>query len=191
MTNDGLVKSLQIPKITTARLTLRPFQLSDAKEVQRQAGHPKVAATTATIPHPYPDGAAEDWISKHQSWFEKGQAVDWAIEFNEDQKLIGCISLGINKANFRAELGYWIGEEHWNRGYCSEAVRAAIEYAFTETQLNKITSRHMFENPASGKVMENAGMVKEGFLRQDFFKDGRFVDMVVYGLLKENWRKRN
>lgn len=184
--SDG---SKKIPTIKTERLILRPFQLSDAKEVQRQAGNPKVAATTATIPHPYPDGTAEDWISKHQTWFEKGLAVDWAIELVEGQKLIGSIGLGINKANSRAEVGYWIGEEYWNKGYCSEAAKAAFRYAFEDLHLNKITSRHMFENPASGKVMENAGMEKEGILKQDFYKNGRFVDIVVYGLLRANWSK--
>lgn len=183
--------SNKIPTIKTDRLTLRPFNLSDAKEVQRQAGNPKVAATTATIPHPYPDGAAEEWISKHQEWFEKGQAVDWAIVLNENSKLIGCISLGMNKIHQRAEVGYWIGEENWNKGYCSEAAKAAFKYAFEEMKLNKITSRHMAENLASGKVMQNAGMEQEGFLKQDFFRQGRFVDMVVYGLLKEQWRGRD
>lgn len=180
----------KIPTIKTDRLTLRPFNLSDAKEVQRQAGNPKVASTTAAIPHPYPDGAAEDWISKHQEWFEKGQAVDWAIEHDENNNLIGCMSLGVNKVNQRAEIAYWIGEENWSKGYCSEAAKAAIKYAFDEMSLNKITSRHMLENPASGKVMQNAGMVQEGILRQDFYKNGRFVDMVVYGLLRDQWMQK-
>lgn len=186
---ESVSSTKKIPTIQTERLTLRPFQLSDAKEVQRQAGNPKVAATTATIPHPYPDGAAEEWISKHQTWFEKGQAVDWAIELNETGKLIGCISLGVNKVHNRAEVGYWIGEESWSKGYCSEAAKAAFTYAFEEMKLNKITSRHMVENPASGRVMINAGMEKEGILKQDFIKNGQFVDMTVYGLLKSDWSK--
>lgn len=178
-----------IPTLKTERLTLRPFRLSDAKEVQRQAGNPKVAATTGTIPHPYPDGVAESWISQHQTWFENGQAVDWAIELNGSKSLVGCMSLGVNKANQRAEIGYWIGEESWGKGYCSEAAKAAIRYAFEEMNLNKITSRHMLENPVSGKVMQNAGMVQEGTLRQEFYKNGHFVDMVVYGLVRGQWSK--
>lgn len=115
--------------------------------------------------------------------------MDWAIELNSTGKMIGCISLAIKKSHGRAEVGYWIGEENWNNGYCSEATKAAIRYAFTEVKINKITSRHMVENPASGKVMEKAGMTKEGILRQDFFKDGRHVDKVIYGLLKDEWQE--
>lgn len=179
-----------IPILKTERLTLRPFNLGDAKEVQRQAGNAKVAAMTALIPHPYPDGAAEDWISKHQQWFSDGMSVEWAIENSESKSLIGCMSLGVNKAHQRAEIAYWIGEESWSKGYCSEAAKAAIKYAFEELKLNKITSAHMAENPASGKVMQKAGMKQEGVLLQNFYKNGRFVDMVVYGLLKEQWSKK-
>jgi len=178
-----MAENPKIPTLLLNRLVLRPFELSDSKEVQRQAGNPQVAATTATIPHPYPDGAAEEWIAKHPEWFAKGIAVDWAIELKEEKKLIGCISLGISKAHKRAELGYWVGVDFWNKGYCSEAAVGAIRYAFDTLKLNKITSRHMSENPSSGKVMINAGMEKEGYLKQDFYKNGKYVDMVVYGLL--------
>ncbi len=108
----------KIPSIVLQRLILRPFELSDAKEVQRQAGSAKVAATTATVPHPYLDGLAEDWISKHSEWFEKGLLVTWAIVLKETNTLVGCTSLAITKNHNRAELGYWVGEEYWNRGYC-------------------------------------------------------------------------
>ncbi len=186
---NGIHTSLtesKIPILISDQIILRPFQLSDAKEVQRQAGNPKVAAMTATIPHPYLDGLAEEWIAKHQEWFEKGVAVSWAIELKTKSKLIGCISLAINKIHNRAELGYWVGEEFWNNGYCSEAAITVVKFAFDSIGLNKITSRHMAENQSSGKVMQKAGLEKEGFLKEDFFRNNRFVDMVVYGLTRSN-----
>lgn len=181
----------EFPEIKTTRLLLRPFQLSDAKEVQRMAGSPSVAATTSTIPHPYLDGLAESWISKHSDWFKNGSSVDFAIELQSSQKLIGNISLIIDNKNHKAEVGYWIGEEHWNKGYCSEAMRAVIEYAFGVRGLNKITCRHMATNPASGKVMVKNGMTQEGYFKQDLYKNGQFVDMVVYGLSSIEWEFRN
>lgn len=177
----------KIPSLVSQRITLRAFQLSDAKEVQRQAGSPKIAATTATVPHPYLDGMAEAWMSKHEELFQKGLVVNWAIELNETNALVGCISLDINKTHQRGEIGYWIGEEYWNKGYCSEAAIEVIRYGFKVLNLNKITSRHMSANPSSGKVMQKAGMLKEGYLKQDFCKNGQFVDMVVYGLLREEF----
>src|SRR6185437_4496868 len=112
----------------TTRLILRPFQLSDAATVQRLAGHPKVAATTALIPHPYLDGLAEEWIGKHIGWFARGAALTLAIALKPSGELIGWISLGVSKDNSRAELGYWLGVEHWNKGYCSEAAKEIVRY---------------------------------------------------------------
>lgn len=178
------------PILKTQRLTLRPFSLDDAKTVQKLAGDPQIAATTATIPHPYLDGMAEDWISKHQDWFQKGVSVDWAIIQNSDQQLVGNISLMIHPSNQRAEVGYWMGVNFWNHGFCTEAMQKVIEYAFEVRNLNKITCRHMHINPASGKVMLKNGLKQEGVLREEIFKNGKFFDTIVYGLLKSEWVKR-
>lgn len=183
------MNSNNFPILNTDRLTLRAFELSDASEVQRMAGSSLIAATTATIPHPYLDGMAEDWISKHQVWFEVGISVDFAIELKESKKLIGNISLMLNKINHRAEIGYWIGEEFWNKGYCSEAMKAVIRYGFTSRVINKITCRHIMTNPASGKVMKKSGLVQEGYLKQDIYKNGHYFDTLVYGILKSDWVK--
>jgi len=183
--------NMEFPVIKTARLLLRAFELRDALEVQRMAGNPKVAATTAMIPHPYPDGIAEAWISKHLDWYKNGSSVDFAIELQTTQKLIGNISLFFDKINHKAEIGYWIGEEFWNHGYCTEAMQAAIDYAFTVRGANKIVCRHMSTNPASGKVMIKNGMTQEGVFKHDVYKDGRFVDMIIYGMLSLEWEFRD
>ncbi|UXR64775.1 GNAT family N-acetyltransferase [Bdellovibrio bacteriovorus] len=182
---------ITIPTLQTERLILRAFSLNDAKEIQRQAGSPKIAATTLAIPHPYPDGAAEDWISHHQENFKNGHGADWAITLKSTNELIGCISLMSSKNHHRAEVGYWVGEAHWSKGYCTEATKAAILYGFESLGLNKITACHMAHNPASGKVMVKAGMEKEGYLKQQILKNNEYVDLVVYGLIKANWLKQN
>ncbi len=178
----------QIPQLKTDRLLLRAFELSDAKEVQRMAGNKKVSDTTATIPYPYPDGAAEEWISKHAEWFEKNLSVCWAIILKENQRLVGCMDLILSEAHQRAEIAYWVGEEFWGKGYCTEAAAAAIDYGFKERNLNKVTSHHMAENAASGKVMIKNGMRQEGILRQHFFKNDKLHDMIFYGILRSEWR---
>jgi RimJ/RimL family protein N-acetyltransferase len=183
MLNDSqTIQDLQ-PGISTPRLILRPFQVEDAKRVQQLAGHPLVAATTATIPHPYADGVAESWIRQHLIWFQSGQAVHFAIVLKSLNSMIGCIDLSINPHHSRAELGYWVGVDFWNQGYCTEAAKAVIDFGFTNLKLNKITSRHLSSNPSSGRVMVKAGMHREGLLRREFLKNGQFYDIEVYGLL--------
>jgi ribosomal-protein-alanine N-acetyltransferase len=173
------------PTLSTPRLTLRPFALSDAKRVQLLAGTREVTSVTALIPYPYPDGLAESWISRHAEIATKGLGLQLAICLKDSKELIGCISLeGISTSNRKAEIAYWVGVEYWNKGYCSEAAQVLIQYAFQTLNLNKITSRHMAVNPASGKVMLKNGMKHEGTLRQEIYKDGAFHDLEVYGLLR-------
>lgn len=176
-----------IPTLHTPRLVLGPFILDDALEVQRLAGDPKISGTTANIPHPYPDGAAERWIAGHQSEFLEGRGVVFAVREPEGGALRGAIGLVIDGENRRAELGYWIGVPFWGRGICTEAARRIVEYAFSELKLHRVHSHYLAFNVASGRVMQKIGMKREGILRQHHLKDGVFHDTVVYAVLNNDF----
>lgn len=175
------------PTLETERLILRPFRLSDAGDVQRMAGAAEIAATTLNIPHPYPRGAAEEWIRSHRSSFEEGQGVHFAITLRETGALVGAIGLEITPRHNRAELGYWIGVPYWNRGYATEAARAVVEYGFRVLNLHRICANHFPRNSASGRVMQKVGMVLEGTLRQHVKKGEVYEDLVAYGLLRDEF----
>jgi len=175
------------PTIQTDRLILRPFTVDDAPHVQRLAGDRAVAETTLLIPHPYPDGAAEQWIGTHEAAFEKGEGVVFAITGRTDGALLGAISLDIRAAHHRAEMGYWIGRPYWNRGYATEAAAAMLDYAFNRLELNRIHAEHFSQNLASGRVMDKIGMKREGVFRRHMFRWGRFVDAVLYGILRSEY----
>jgi len=134
---------------------------------------------------------AEEWISTHRIKFESGESIHFAVTLKLTRELIGAVGLLINKAFNRGELGYWIGKEYWNQGYCTEAARAILDYGFGQLMLNKITSSHFARNPSSGKVMLKIGMEKEGFLRKHVGKNNKFEDLVVYGILREEWEEGN
>mgnify|MGYP001168763382 CR=1 FL=1 len=172
----------ELPVITTERLVLRPFALSDAAEVQRLAGDWAVADTTLNIPHPYPNGAAEQWISGHIERFRIREIMTLAVTLRSGA-LAGCISLRLHDGHSRAELGYWMGVPYWNRGYCSEAARGLIAFGFEQMGLHRIYAHHLTRNPASGRVMQKAGMRYEGTLRQHVKKHDRFEDLATYGIL--------
>ena len=176
------------PTIQTDRLLLRPFALEDASMVQTLAGEKDIASTTLNLPHPYEDGMAEEWIGTHQERYEKGESVVLAIVLNDNRTLIGAIGLEINKDNDRAELGYWIGKPYWNKGYCTEAARALIQHGFDVLGLVRIHASHFRRNPASGRVMQNIGMIHEGSLRKHITKWGKQEDLEIYGILKEEWK---
>jgi len=172
------------PTLKTERLVLRPFELSDAPRVQLLAGDRDVAAMTLLIPHPYEDGIAEAWIGSHQEHFENGQEIVFAITRKASAELIGAIGLVPNPHHDLAGLGYWLGKPYWNEGYCTEAARAVLHYAFTELRLNRVQAHHFSHNPASGRVMQKVGMRHEGTLRQHVKKWGEFYDNETYGILR-------
>jgi ribosomal-protein-alanine N-acetyltransferase len=177
-----------IPTLTTARLTLRPMTLADAPRVQLLAGDRQVAATTALIPHPYPDGAAEVWIGQHER-NALSHNYTFAITLNPTGELIGCIGLSTDATNQRSELGYWLGVPFWGRGYVTEAARAVVDFAFTQIpNLHKISACHLGNNPASGRVMQKIGMTREGVRRDHRCKWGEYHDEVDYGLLRTDWQ---
>ncbi len=175
------------PTLETEQLVLRPFELSDAPRVQLLAGDRDVAAMTLLIPHPYEDGIAEAWIGLHQERFENGQEIVFAITLKASAELIGAIGLVPNPHHDLAGLGYWLGKPYWNHGYCTEAAREVLRYAFTELRLNRVQAHHFSHNPASGRVMQKVGMRHEGTLRQHVKKWGEFYDNETYGILRSEF----
>jgi RimJ/RimL family protein N-acetyltransferase len=179
------------PTITTERLILRPFGLSDASDVQRLAGDRVIADTTQAIPHPYRDGMAEEWIATHSEKFQQGVSCIFAIVRKTDQVLIGSISfIAIEQEHSRAELGYWVGKPYWGKGYATEAADALVQYGFNELGLNRIFAEHLSRNPASGRVLAKIGMQHEGTLRKHVTKWGVFEDVEIWGLVRDQIRGR-
>jgi len=172
-----------LPTIRTERLVLRPFRQEDAPVVQRLVGAREVADTTLTIPHPYRDGEAERWIATHEEAWRQRDRATFAITTAADG-LIGAIGLHLRLPHHRAELGYWIGFPFWNRGYATEAARAILAFGFETLGLNRIHASHLTRNPASGRVMEKAGMRFEGALRQHLVRRGKLEDLNEFAILR-------
>lgn len=165
------------PTIRTKRLILRPFTIDDAAAVQSLAGNFNIAKTTLNIPHPYEDGMAEKWIASLQPLWESRTGVVYAIALAQTNAMIGAVDLH-NLTESQAELGYWVGEPYWGKGYCTEAAEAMIRFAFTKLSLELIIAVHLETNPASGKVLRNVGM---SYVRRKLEKD-RFNE---YSTLEE------
>ncbi len=175
-----------IPALYTERLVLRPFEPADAPRVRELASAPEVAETTLNIPHPYPAGAAEAWLSTHAESAAAGRAYTWAVTLNSSGEVAGAITIRVNADHGRADLGYWLGVEYWNKGYMTEAVRRVVEWGFGELRLHRVEARCLPRNRGSSRVMEKAGMCHEGTLRGYIRKGDRYEDIAVYGLLHED-----
>jgi RimJ/RimL family protein N-acetyltransferase len=159
--------------------------MEDAPRVQQLAGAREVALNTLSVPHPYPDGAAEEWIGSQAAKLADG-VLTLAID---DGDLAGTIGL-TRKDHNRAELGYWIGVPYWGRGYATEAAEAMVRYGFEVLELNRIYAAYFARNAASGRVMQKIGMKHEGTLRQHHRKWDEYVDLEFYGILRSEWSLR-
>ncbi|MDY0101778.1 MAG: GNAT family N-acetyltransferase [Lentimicrobium sp.] len=173
------------PQLETNRLLLREFALSDAADVQLLAGHYEVAINTLAMPHPYLDGMAEAWINSHEVEYLAGTSVIWAICLRSSGQLIGAIGLTIQRKYRLAELGYWIGRPFWGKGFCTEAVEVVLNYALHSAGLHKVTANHFADNPASGRVMQKAGMKYEATLKAHLWHFGDYKDLVYYGVFSQ------
>ena len=166
------------PCLESERLRLRPYKLTDSKDVSLLAGDIRVAKETMNIPHPYKEGTAEKWISSLDAKWNNRERVEFAITIKESSQYIGGISF-VEIIGDEAEIGYWIGVPFWNKGYCTEAGKMLIDYGFSTMGLSKITARHLSTNPRSGKVLEKLGLVwKKSEYQND--RDGNHVKFEFY-----------
>ncbi|MFB4158493.1 GNAT family N-acetyltransferase [Geomicrobium sp. JSM 1781026] len=165
-------------RIVTERLVLRTLRMADAKQVATLCNNKKLYESTLHLPFPYAVADAKAWIAH-----ETKNTYRWAITTEDAKKVIGSMSLSENAQHGHGEIGYWLGEPYWGRGYATEAACAVLEWGFQSKGFHRIYGRHMTFNPASGRVLEKCGMKKEGVLREHVHKDGAFLDLVYYGKL--------
>jgi RimJ/RimL family protein N-acetyltransferase len=176
--------------LESERLVLRPLTVADAPTLARLAGRREIADTTLSIPHPYSEQLAQEWIQKHAERENPPKQIVFAIALKANGQVIGTMGLrDIDYDHCQAELGFWVGIEWWGSGFATEAARIVVRYGFNELKLNRIHAHHMVRNPASGRVLEKVGMKREGLLRQKVRKWGVFEDIVALAIIREDWRK--
>lgn len=116
---------------------------------------------------------------------EKNEGITWAIALKEEPDiLIGTIGFWrIMKEHYRAELGYMLLSQYFNKGYMTEAIRAANQYAFNQMNLHSIEANIDPANIASEVTLIKTGFVKEAHFKENYYCDGKFTDSAIYSLL--------
>ncbi|MBP1928795.1 RimJ/RimL family protein N-acetyltransferase [Methanolinea mesophila] len=172
--------------LISERLRLRPFVMEDAPAVAGLAGAREIARCTTRIPHPYQEEMAREWISTHAGGWARREHAIFAVSQKDTESLIGAVGLEkIHREFFHAEIGYWIGVPFWNRGFGTEAVAAVVTYGFSTLDLHRIYARIMSGNRGSAKVLEKCGFSHEGTMKEHVYKNGKFVDIEIYGILTD------
>ena len=174
--------------LETERLILRRFTMEDVQPMfNNWASDPDVTKYLTWPAH----GSAEitgmilrDWVSG----YEREDQYRWAIVLKENgPEPIGDISAhGIRENTLCATMGYCMSRAHWGKGIMTEALKAVIDFFFDEVGFNRVAADHDIENPASGRVMEKAGMRFEGTARQGGRNNRGIVDICHWAILKED-----
>ena len=172
------------PTLETARLKLRPYAEADIAELIPLIGTREVAATTGRISYPYTEKDARAFLVLCQD----SDKIWLAITLRNDGSQIGGIGLRVDAQQQHAELGYWLGVAYWGQGYATEAAREMLRYGFEDLRLHRIFATHFGHNPASGRILAKLGMSHEGCQRQHFRKWDQFIDLELYGILREEWQ---
>lgn len=175
--------------LESERLLLRRVSIDDVNEIQELRGNPE---TMKYIPRPLVTNL-EEAIAHFEmidDKIEKNEGINWAITIKGNPKLIGIIGhYRIQPENYRCEIGYMILPQYNGLGIATEAIKVVLEYGFDDLKMHSIEAIIDPENIASERVLQKNGFVKEAHILENEFYDGKFLDTVIYSLLKRNFKR--
>ena len=164
---------------------IREWRLEDKTALAETLNNPKVLDMLRDgLPSPYTEQDADDYI---RAMLASDPGKVFAFAVTVDGKVIGSVSVTRrDNIHYRtAELGYYIGEPYWGRGYMTGAVRQVCRLVFECSDIVRIFAEPFAHNAASCRVLEKAGFVCEGTMKSNAEKNGQIVDMKLYALVKE------
>ena len=169
-------------RLPLSKCIVRPWVETDAESLQRHADNRNVSVHLRDrFPFPYEMQHATTFLG----WIGKQPAPTvWAIEV--EGEAAGGIGIELNSDVERvsAEIGYWLGERFWGRGIVTEALRAVTAEAFKQFDITRLYAVPFADHVASVRVLEKAGYVREGHLRQSAIKAGKIRDQFLYASYK-------
>lgn len=161
---------------------VRDWQAEDKASLVRVANNRNVWRNLNDIfPHPYTLADADRWLALQAATAKR---TAWAIEV--EGQAAGGVGLtplqGIERC--MADFGYWLAEPYWGRGIMTEVVQAVAPHAMQAFGLARLESWVFEWNPASMRVLDKCGFVREGVMRASAIKDGQLIDRVLYALVR-------
>ena len=169
----------------TSNFELREWRLSDVASLAENANNINIWNNMRDgLPHPYTEEDGKQFIEK--ALLLPKPATLLAIDV--EGKAVGSIGITLHSdvERISAEIGYFIGENYWNRGIMTEAVKQMVAYAFANFPLRKIYATPFDFNIASHKVLQKSGFEREAILKQAVIKNGKIVDLHYYSFIKQD-----
>ncbi len=165
--------------------TIRKWQIDDQYDLAKILNNQKTMNHLRDgLPYPYTVEDAKEYIS---SMLQANQEKMFAFAISVDEHVIGSISVTrLDNIHYcTGELGYYIGEDYWGKGYATSAVKQVCQYVFEHSDIIRIFAEPFAYNTASCRVLEKAGFIYEGTLHKNAIKNGQVQDMKMYALLRK------
>lgn len=163
-------------------LQVRSWRKSDLDALVRHANNPKIASNLRDqFPHPYTRRDGIDYLE-----FVRDQKPERNFALQYGGEAIGGLGfqIGVDISRASAEMGYWLSESFWGRGFATRAAQALSDWAFTEYKLTRVFALVFSHNLASARVLEKAGFQREGIMRRSAVKNGAVLDQVIYAKVR-------
>ena len=171
-------------KSPVADFVIRPLREDDIEAIFHACQDPTISAFTR-VPYPYDREMAEEFVRGSELGYRNHQSVVFAIEVDGD--FAGAIDLhSINLSDHAAEIGYWVEKSFRGAGLCTAATKLLLRFAIEVMNFRRVEGLADYNNFASQRVLEKAGMEREALLRKKVTKpNGDQIDMVLFSIVKE------
>lgn len=173
------------------RVRLRAIEREDVPRFLRWFNDPEVRQYL-TMYRPLSRAEEERWVESRAS---RREDIVLAIEVRAGDQWVHIGNVGLHRIDWKnrtATLGIVIGErEFWGKGYGTEAVRTMLRYAFGELGLNRVELETYSFNPRAIRCYEKAGFRREGIRRQALYRNGKFHDVILMGILRDEFKEMN
>lgn len=180
--NETIFK--KFPELESERLFFREYKKEDAKSLLYIRSHGQVSKyMDSKIPRIIED--SEKKIDDLQQVFNVRRGITWAIRDKETNSLIGDFGIcKLDRQNFRGEIGYVLNPDYWGKGYMKESMITLMNFAFNTLKLHSLEANVNPENENSKKALLKLNFRKEGYFRENYYFNGKFLDSEIYSLLK-------
>ena len=177
------------PLLETNRLVLRKVEEDDASSMLKYLSDKEVMKYYGLEPFETMEEALGE-LSWYESIRNNTTGIRWGITLKEENEVIGsCGFFNKNLQHYRTEIGYELHRSYWGQGIAGEALGAIIAYGFESMELQRIEALIEPANTPSLTLVEKQGFVREGLLRNYEFTGGKFDDLCMYSLLKQDFKK--
>ncbi|MBU0635985.1 GNAT family N-acetyltransferase [Candidatus Micrarchaeota archaeon] len=175
-------------KLENEHILLREPVIADAPFIPKNLD--TVAFRFVPLPQPHSKKDSIEWIQKVRKENRNKRTYQFVIVDKKTKQLVGGMGLHhMSKINNKCEMGYLIYNKLRKKGIGFQAGQLVLELAFRKLKLNKVSLQIDIKNKASQALARKLGFFREGRLKQEYFRNGKYYDAFIYSIFKRDWKQ--